>query len=90
MQGDAQLAMWTRYYATEVATLSSGNGQSSLDNASAACSYYMIRKGMNNPFHHVVVKDCRKGLMRAHAQIADLKIKAGWMHFTITDGHTYA
>lgn len=69
---------WTRVYATNVASASSNGGVSTLDNASAACSHFMIREGMDNPFHHILVKDARKALLRVASMSVDSnKKKAG-------------
>jgi hypothetical protein len=69
---------WTSDYCASVAThANKGVGVSKIDNTSAACSHYMIRKGLKNPFHHADVKAIRQSLARARAELGDIKAKAG-------------
>jgi hypothetical protein len=78
LQGVKKIVLWTRAYCTQVASESSTGGVSTLDNASAACSHFLIRAGELNPFHDILVKDSRKALCRVASNALNaLKHKAG-------------
>ena len=54
-----------------------GFGTSKLDNASAACSHFLIRENLKNPFHHAEVRSTRQSFARIKTQLGDQKVKAG-------------
>jgi len=54
-----------------------GAGTSKLDNASAACTHYMIRANLKNPFHHADVKATRQSFAKIKLMVGDQKVKAG-------------
>jgi hypothetical protein len=71
------LVAWTSDYVNFVSSTSSTGGTSTLDNASAACTFFMICAGLSNPFHHSEVKHTRQSWARIKSQVGEVKSKAG-------------
>lgn len=71
------LVSWTSDYVNYVASTSSTGGTSTLDNASAACTFFMIGAGMQNPFHHSEVRHTRQSWARMKSHVGEVKAKAG-------------
>lgn len=71
------ITMWTKEFCGKVAERSkSGGGKSQLDNASAACTFFLVNAGLVNPFTFPSVMNVRKAIARITSLVGHTKNKA--------------
>ena len=83
-QGMDLLVGWTKEYCGQVSELAkSGGGESTLDKASAACTFFMCNIGLENPFLRTSVSNVRKAIRRITSLAGTTKKKAGALLFDL-------
>lgn len=68
---------WTNDYVFDIGVPGKSGGKSRLDNASAACTNFLLPVDLLNPFHHCSVKRLRQALAKAAVLVGQNKKKAG-------------
>ena len=79
------MIFWTKEFCAEVNDVStSGGGQSLLEQASAACTFFMGDDvGLTNPFLCKTVQNVRKSISRVISLVGHNKKKAGMCYATL-------